>query len=154
MDPNLFHLDWERVLEVLAAIVVLAFLLERALAVVFESRLWVNSRMDRSVGKEAIALLLGGGICYVWKFDAVSMVILSDKTTLFGEILTGAVIAGGSKASIRLFRDWMQVGSSTIALKDAGKAAAKEAVKAQAVREVALKGLSEELETAVTGGRR
>ena len=27
--------------------------------------------------------------------------------TLFGEILTGAVIAGGSKASIKLFREVM-----------------------------------------------
>ena len=42
MDPNLFHLDWERVGEVLTAIVVLSFVLERALAVPFESRLLIN----------------------------------------------------------------------------------------------------------------
>ena len=32
MDPNLFFLDWERTFEVLISIIVLAFLLERALA--------------------------------------------------------------------------------------------------------------------------
>jgi hypothetical protein len=33
VDPNLFHLDWDRVWEVVAAV---AVLLERALSVVFE----------------------------------------------------------------------------------------------------------------------
>ena len=38
MDPNLFHLDWERLIEVLITIVVLAFFLERSLSLLFESR--------------------------------------------------------------------------------------------------------------------
>lgn len=49
MDPNLFHLDWERVGEVLATIVVLAFLLERALAVLFESRFFIKRFETTSV---------------------------------------------------------------------------------------------------------
>ena len=47
MDPNLFHLDWERVSEVLVAIVILAFLLERALAVLFESRFFISMNNKR-----------------------------------------------------------------------------------------------------------
>ncbi len=36
MDPNLFHIDWDRLFEVLLAIIVLAFFLERAPALLFE----------------------------------------------------------------------------------------------------------------------
>jgi len=37
MDPDLFHLDWSESVKVLTAIIVLSFV-ERALAVLFESR--------------------------------------------------------------------------------------------------------------------
>jgi hypothetical protein len=40
MDPNLFHLDWERLAEVLAAVVVMAFLIERALESQTATSLW------------------------------------------------------------------------------------------------------------------
>src|SRR2546422_8639861 len=102
MDPNLFHLDWERVSEVLATIVVLAFILERALALVFEHRLFVKY-FDQSGLKEAIALIVCVYVCLHWNFDGLSIVLLTDKTTPVGEVLTGAVIAGGSKASLKLF---------------------------------------------------
>jgi len=38
----LFHLDWERASEVLATIVIMSFLVERTLAVVFESKWFVK----------------------------------------------------------------------------------------------------------------
>ena len=95
MDPNLFHLDWERVGEVLAAIVVLSFILERALAILFESRSFLK-RFESAGIKEWIAAAVCIAVCIVWKFDAISMIVLTDKTTVFGEIVTGAVIAGGS----------------------------------------------------------
>lgn len=44
MDPNLFHLDWERTFEVLAAVVVLSLITERALSILFESRVAVKRR--------------------------------------------------------------------------------------------------------------
>ena len=40
VDPNLFFLDFERVSEVMLTIIVLALLIERALALLFESRLF------------------------------------------------------------------------------------------------------------------
>jgi hypothetical protein len=132
MDPNLFHVDWDRLAEALAAIIVLAFLLERALAVLFESRFFVDSRLDQVGGKELIACAVAVVICWVWQFDAISMIILTEKTTRFGEILTGAVIAGGSKASIKLFHDLLNIKSTAVresqlkktALTAAGAAAA------------------------------
>lgn len=104
MDPNLFHVDWGRVIEVLSVIVILSFLLERALAPFFESRLFIGRFKQKGL-KEIIAVILGTTICIVWKFDAISVIVLKEEMTYFGEIVTGAVIAGGSKASIKLFRD-------------------------------------------------
>ena len=42
MDPNLFYLDWERLFEVLISIIIFAFFIERALALVYESHLYTN----------------------------------------------------------------------------------------------------------------
>lgn len=111
MDPNLFHVDWERLLEVLIAIIVLSFFLERALALIFESRAYVNKLQGKGY-KEPVAFLLAFLICWRWDFDAVSIVILSESTTLLGQGITAGIIAGGSKASIKLFQELMNVKSS------------------------------------------
>ncbi len=149
MDPNLFHLDWERTFEALVGIVVLSFLVERACALLFESRWWISQFEDARIGKlpgsaedapsgaenppageatkpaeqkalagqryplkEFIVLVLSLAICYVWKFDAVSIIMLSESTQLAGIIVTAAVVAGGSKASIALFHNLLKVRSS------------------------------------------
>jgi len=104
MDPNLFHVDWERVFEVLVAIVILAFLLERALAVLFESK-WFVDRLQGKNLKELIAFVVGIAVCLFWDFDAVSMIFLKENVTVGGAVITGAIVAGGSKASIKLFRN-------------------------------------------------
>ena len=120
MDPNLFHLDWERLGEVLIAIIVLSFLVERALSMLFESRFFINRFKEKSL-KEVIAVIVGAVVCWYWDFDALSMIFLKDSVTIFGAILTGAVIAGGSKASIKLFKDVMGIRSSAQQEKDNAK---------------------------------
>jgi hypothetical protein len=104
MDPNLFHLDYERLGEVLIAVIVLAFFVERALALVFEHRLFANNYGGKGF-KEPIAFLVALAICRRWNFDAVSMTILTEQTSLFGHVITAGLIAGGSKASVSLFHD-------------------------------------------------
>ena len=104
MDPNLFQLDYKRLGEVLTAITVLAFFLERALAILFEHRLFAT-RFGGSGLKAPIAFIVPLGICRRWHFDAVSITILADQTNFFGYAITAAVIAGGSKASVKLFHD-------------------------------------------------
>lgn len=129
MDPNLFHLDWDRTFEVLAAIVFLSMFLERALSIIFESRTFINAFGDRPVPvKEVIAFGVAVGICIRWHFDAVSMTILTERTSHFGEIVTAGIIAGGSKGSVALFRDWL--GWMSTAQKE--KVARKRAVAADA----------------------
>ena len=104
MDPNLFYIDMGRLFEVLVAIIVLSFFLERALAVVFEHRLWTSRMKGRGL-KAPIAFVVALFVCWYWDFDAISTVILADQTRTMGHIITAGVIAGGSKASIKLFHD-------------------------------------------------
>ena len=111
MDPNLFHLDWDRTFEALGGIVVLAFLLERSLALFFENRRLVR-RLEGQGVKELIAFVVALAVCVRWRFDAVSIIVLSEHTTYLGEAITAGVIAGGSKASVKLFRDVLGFRSS------------------------------------------
>ncbi len=109
-DPNLFHIDWNQLTEVLGAIIVLAFFVERALSLVFEHRLFVARFSGKGV-KEFIAFGVSALICVRWQFDALSVIILDHEPDPVGYFVTAAVIAGGSKASIKLFHDLMNVKS-------------------------------------------
>jgi hypothetical protein len=111
MDPNLFYLNYERLFEVLVTIVIFSFFVERALSVLFESRSFIKmyDASDKRKGiKEIIASALSIAVCIYWKLDAFSIVIVAhEEMTIPGYILTGAIVAGGSKASVKLFRDVM-----------------------------------------------
>ena len=116
MDPNLFYLDYERLFEVLVVIVAFSFFIERALAVIFESQWFINiyeANEKRKGLKELIALIVSIAVCVFWKFDALSILVVShSQMQIAGYILTGAIIAGGSKASIKFFKDTMGFMSS------------------------------------------
>ncbi len=53
MDPNLFAVDWERAFEVFVAIVLASFLMERALSVIFENRLFIQKAKDKGLKEPA-----------------------------------------------------------------------------------------------------
>ena len=118
IDPNMFALNWDVVFEVLVTIVLLAFILERALAVLFESHLFVQ--MDERRGEQGkgsykplIAFVLAAVGCIVWQFDALSITLLKENVTILGAIITGGVVAGGSKGAMKLFHDVMDVKSGS-----------------------------------------
>lgn len=122
MDPNLFHIDYERLMEVLVTIVILSMIIERALSVLFESKWFIDlsERKQLTVAKEVISFIVSAGVCIVWQFDAISVLVVStDHMTLPGMVITGAVIAGGSKGSVKLFRDVLGFMSSAEKEKDA-----------------------------------
>lgn len=128
-DPNLFHLDWERTFEVLLVILVLSFLVERALSIVFESRLFLTWAQKREVegrgsAKAMIAFAVSALVCVFWKLDAFSVILLQEHTTILGAILTGAIVAGASKASVKLFVDVLGVRSTAYRELKEGKAPA------------------------------
>ena len=134
MDPNLFHIDWERTIEALTGIIILSFLVERACALLFESRWWIAHFEDARVSnfptspkkgaepkllpahqyplKVTIGFILALAVCYFWSFDAISIILLSEKTGFPGIIITALVVAGGSKAAIKLFHDILNIRSN------------------------------------------
>lgn len=112
MDPNLFAIDGERVAEVLLAIILLSFFIERALALLFEHRAFAIKLARRGL-KEPLALLVSFVVCRYWDFDAISVVFVKEHTQFWGHLITAAVVAGGSKASTKLFRDVMGVMSNS-----------------------------------------
>ena len=130
MNPSQFHVDWDRATEMLVAVVILSMLVERSLSVVFESRLFLDSKADRKGAKEVIALIVSFAVCRYWDFDAVSALLPAERTHLGGHFITAGVIAGGSKGSIKLFRDVLGFRSSAVAEKEEAKAVAKAAAAA------------------------
>jgi hypothetical protein len=114
MAPSLFHLDYERVGEALTAVIVLAFFLERSLSLLFEHR-YYTTRFNESGLKEPIAFLGALAICRQWQFDAIGITVLAEQPSFLGYVLTAGLIAGGSKAALKLFHD--VIGSMSVAEK-------------------------------------
>lgn len=120
MDPALFRIDWEVLTEVLATITVLAFFVERALSLVFEHRIFVAKLNEKGL-KEPIAFIVSFIVVRYWGFDALGVIMHADKTSLWGYLITAAIIAGGSKASIKLFHDVLKTKSRAAVKAEATK---------------------------------
>lgn len=138
MDPNLFHLDYDKVFEALITIVFLSIFIERALSMLFEWRPFIYKtesgpivaslkglqegdpgydkiiKKKKASGlKEIISLIVSILVCWYWDFDALTIIfVTSEHMQIGGYIITGFVIAGGSKGSIQLFKNWMGIMSS------------------------------------------
>jgi|GEM_PF-4756393 len=92
---------------VLAQIVLAAFIVERALALVFEWDVWLflMKKVPWLAGsKEVIAFLTSYTICLTAKFDALSILFKTEFSDA-GQIISAMVIAGGSKGAIKLMQD-------------------------------------------------
>ena len=139
METDLFQFSLEKAGVVLAALVFLSLIVERALALLFESRPFIDltedgkvlvemkgidretqpdlyaryiHRKKRKGLKELISFVVSVTVCWLIHFDAVSIVFTHiGSTTIPGYILSGAVVAGGSKGMMKLFRDWLQISS-------------------------------------------
>ena len=124
MDPVLFRIDWETLFEVLGTMVVLSFFVERALAVVVESRIFIDSRIDKQGVKEILSLALSYAVILVAKFDAIAAIFKLETQSAAGYFITAAVIAGGSKASLKLFHDILDIKSDALRQKQVKNLAA------------------------------
>lgn len=98
---------------VLIQIVIASFIVERALALLFEWDIWnflVKKAPWLAGGKEVIAFLVSYTICVTAKFDALKVLFKSEMTDI-GQIITAMVIAGGSKGAIKLMQDVWKIKS-------------------------------------------
>jgi hypothetical protein len=86
--------------------------------------------------KELITFVVCLVICVYWKIDALSVILHGDKVNALGMAISAGVIAGGSKASLKLFRDIMgienQQAKDDRETRDSEAKAAKEKEKAHA----------------------
>ena len=143
MTLDLFHIDYSRLMEVLITIVVLSFLIERALAVLFEHRWFIKiteglpekPKANPIKGlREIIATVVCVLFCYWQDFDGISIILQSsEKPTIWGIIITGFIIAGGSKASVALFKDLLGFMSTAEKDRKAADEAKREVMKAKVV---------------------
>lgn len=78
-------------------------LVERTLSVFFENK-YISRFLQNKGIKEFIAVLLCYLVCSSWNIDVISNIVGSESKTL-GIFITACSIAGGSKASITLFRE-------------------------------------------------
>lgn len=107
MDPLQFAIHSDVITEALATIVVIAMILERSLAPLFEWSTFMEFHKKYRGLKEPIAIVISISVTTFYGFDSVAIILSQDQNSLLGYIITGGVIAGGSKGSIKLFRDWM-----------------------------------------------
>lgn len=105
MEPLLFGIKGDVVAEVLGTIVLLSLFVERALAPLFEWRIVLSKIKDKGV-KEPVAFVVSFLVVYLYKFDALAVVFSQETNSLVGYLITTAVVAGGSKGSVKLFRDY------------------------------------------------
>ena len=98
--------------ELIIRVVLLSLFVERGLAVLFETRIALRVFESYHGGKSTIAFLVSWAACAIWDLDAPGLLLGEPTDPNFrylGYFLTGAVVAGGSKASIRLFQDYLDV---------------------------------------------
>lgn len=118
MDPIQFRIDWDVLFELMITIIVLSFFVERALSIVTESKLFVHSRLDENGSKEILSFAVSLFVVKFVGFDALAVLFKLDSVRWPGFLITAAIIAGGSKASIKLFQDLLDVKSSARRQKD------------------------------------
>lgn len=127
MDPIQFRVDWDVLIEVLSMVIVLAFFVERALSIVVENRLFINSKLDDNGFKEILGFIVSLAVVKFAGFDALAVLFKMEAARWPGYLITAAIVAGGSKASIKLFQDLMGIKSSARRQKDEIKKVQREA---------------------------
>lgn len=94
----------------LIRLTLLALFLERALALLFESRLW--RALDGRGLSPFVAVVVATFICTTWHIDVISAVAAVGRNVpafivpyrTIGAILTAMIVAGGSKIAIAIWR--------------------------------------------------
>lgn len=104
MDPLLFGMNSDVVGEVIGTIVVLSLFIERALAWVFGWR-----RVAETINGKGFRAPIAAGVSiatvWLYGFDAMAIIFQEEQSTWVGYLITGSIIAGGSKGSMKLFQD-------------------------------------------------
>jgi len=108
MTPDIMTTaQWDAVTHALIKVVILSFLIERALAVIFDMERF-EPVLNVKDAKAPIAIAVSIAACVTLGIDAIGPLRGRDALTDFrflGEVLTGLVVAGGSAGAVKLFQD-------------------------------------------------
>jgi len=107
---------FQNLLGLLAVVMLLSLILERALAVPFE---WtpIEGRLTRFRLRAPIAFLVSWWIVGYAKFDLIAAMFSREWSDAFsaGAIITAGLIAGGSKGAMVLFQGVLGFGKEAVA---------------------------------------
>jgi hypothetical protein len=96
---------WEMTIAAVVQVAIIALLMERALAIVFEHPWFVKRLQGRGI-KEIVAVGVAWSVCTTWDLDVFGSVLSRADHHRLGTILTALTVAGGSKVSQTLFELW------------------------------------------------
>ena len=109
--------QYENVLGALALLVVLALVLERALALFFEWGPW-REWLEQKRLRAPLAFVAAYVLCVWGQFDVFSVIFAKpggyEGALSFGTFATAAVLAGGSKGAILLFQGVLGFGREAV----------------------------------------
>lgn len=130
-------MTYEGFIQIILLVIFVSFAVERSLAVIFETRYYIRRFSQIKGLKPSVAAVYGmilvfavdvnlakliriegtsGDFSYVW---AGEILCWANFQNLFIIAVTGFLVAGGSKASLKLFSDVMNIKSSDEALRKA-----------------------------------
>lgn len=89
----------------LFVLAILAFLIERGLAIIFEHD-WYIATFERVGGfKTVVAYAVSFSICWYYDFDLIATLLEPQSVTLLGIVITAGILAGGSAGAVKLMQD-------------------------------------------------
>jgi hypothetical protein len=132
-DPNIPAVLW--------TLVVMSVFVERLLSLIFEHRAYLRY-LDGKGWKEPISFAVSLFACAAYGFDGFGLLMGSEEAGWVGLVLTAAVVSGGSKASIALFHQLLNIRST--AAKEQAAIREERIARVQAERRLAQeKGITE-----------
>jgi hypothetical protein len=113
-------IQWGQYLNTLLYLIVCAFLLERALAVIFETQFYIDTFANWQDAKPSVAIVFAIIFAAVLDVNLYSLLDVgksseydwSNERDWFVLLFSGLFLAGGSKPSIKLFKDLWNIQSS------------------------------------------
>lgn len=126
--------------QVMLLLIFASFVVERSLAVVYETDVYISRFGDKKYLKPTIAILYAAAFVWIADINLVELINLGAKKAPTGIgyhwdtlstdvkniliiVVTGVFVAGGSKASLKLFRDVLNIKSSAEARRAQGSVA-------------------------------
>ena len=110
MNQGTVGVNGDEVFKIVWVVTVLAFMIERALAILFEHRLWIRmeERLHLKGMKELVAIALAYNLSAWASFDAPAL-MFHKESGRYSMLITALVIAGGSKGAVKLMQGYMGI---------------------------------------------